>query len=316
MQTYHQNAKTNQHIRIELKNSQLSCQELAQKFGVNKNTVTKWKNRSSCFDKSSRPNTIQYCFSAEEQAIICFQRKTFWRPLDQLLEDLETKFNKEISRSTLYECLRRNQLNKKPKEAAPIKLFKDYPPGFLHLDVTYLPKFGGQKLYLFVAIDRATRLLFYKVYEHRDAVSAKDFLNECEQFFPFKIEKMLTDNGREFVNGDLAGLCEALEIEHRKTKPNTPKTNGMVEKANDTIKSNSLKITKYASKDEMLKDLDRFLLFYHTDRRHSGLVKEQKGRTPIDALRYWYDLDSSFLTISPDLFLLRLYFSILQRSQT
>ncbi len=46
------------------------------------------------------------------------------------------------------------------------KKFKEYKPGFLHIDVTYLPKLDGQKYYLFVAIDRATRLLYYKVYEN------------------------------------------------------------------------------------------------------------------------------------------------------
>jgi hypothetical protein len=32
------------------------------------------------------------------------------------------------------------------------KKFKEYKPGFLHIDVTYLPKLDGQKYYLFVAI--------------------------------------------------------------------------------------------------------------------------------------------------------------------
>ena len=54
---------------------------------------------------------------------------------------------------------------KEQKEKA--KKFKEYEPGFLHIDVTYLPKFDGHKYYLFVAIDRATRLLYYKVYENK-----------------------------------------------------------------------------------------------------------------------------------------------------
>jgi transposase-like protein len=316
MQTYHQNAKTNRHSRLDIKNSNLSVSELSEKHSVNKNTISKWKNSDSTFDKSSRPHNIQYKLSIFEEAIICFQRKIFWTPLDKLVDDLEQQMNESYARSTIYDCLVRNGLNQKPKDIVPIKLFKDYPPGFIHMDVTYLPKLDGIKLYLFVAIDRATRLLFYKVYEHRDAESAKDFLNECEKFFPFKIEKMLTDNGGEFINGEFEKLCEALEIEHRRTKPNTPKTNGMVEKANDIIKSNTLKTQIYLSREEMENDLNEFLLYYHTERRHGGLVKEKKGKTPMDAIRYWYNLDSSIFTISPELFILRLYFSILQRLQT
>jgi hypothetical protein len=40
--------------------------------------------------------------------------------------------------------------------------FKEYEPGYLHIDVTYLPKLAGKKQYLFVAIDRATRVLYFE----------------------------------------------------------------------------------------------------------------------------------------------------------
>jgi transposase InsO family protein len=40
-------------------------------------------------------------------------------------------------------------------------------------------------------------------------------------------------------------VCEKENIEHRLTRPSTPKTNGMVERANGTIKSNTiLKVKK------------------------------------------------------------------------
>lgn len=316
MQTYHQNAKTNQHIRLEIKNSSLSNGELCEKYGLNKNTISKWKKRKELEDKSSRPKIIHYKLSPTEQALITAQRKALWSSLDQLVDDLEEQLKKRISRDIVYQVLVREGINRKPKEKREVKRFKDYEPGYLHLDVTYLPKFGGEKLYLFVAIDRATRLLFYKVYAQRNREAAVDFLKECKEFFPFEIEKLLTDNGGEFVNGDFERLCEALNIDHRTTKPYTPQTNGMVEKANDIIKSNTIEENRYSGREEMEKDLDRFLLYYHTERRHGGLVKEKKGRTPLDALRYWYELDSNKFTLSPELFILRLYFSLLQRLQT
>ena len=48
-----------------------------------------------------------------------------------------------------------------------LKKFKEYESDYLHIDATYLPKFEKQKYYLFVAIDMATRLLHYKVYENK-----------------------------------------------------------------------------------------------------------------------------------------------------
>ena len=46
-------------------------------------------------------------------------------------------------------------------------------------------------------------------------------------------------------------LCQRNDIDHRCTKTFTPKTNGMVEKANDIIKNKTIKITAYANLEQM-----------------------------------------------------------------
>jgi transposase-like protein len=53
------------------------------------------------------------------------------------------------------------------------------------MDVTYLLAFEGKKTYLFVAIYRATRSLFYRVYEAKMSENTEDFMNRCLEFFPF-----------------------------------------------------------------------------------------------------------------------------------
>ncbi len=49
--------------------------------------------------------------------------------------------------------------------AQPHKAFKDYVPGFVHMDVKYLPQMQDEakRRYLLVAIDRATRRVFVQV---------------------------------------------------------------------------------------------------------------------------------------------------------
>jgi hypothetical protein len=46
-------------------------------------------------------------------------------------------------------------------------------------------------------------------------------------------------------------LCSRSEIEHRLTQPVTPKTNGMVERVNGTIKNATVKAITYQNIDEM-----------------------------------------------------------------
>ena len=110
------------------------------------------------------------------------------------------------------------------------------------------------KWYLFVAVDRATRLLFYKLYDAKTAENVEDFVRLCKGFFPFTITHILTDNKLEFTNALLQSkngksctklskmdeFCKTENIEHRLTKPHTPKTNGMVERVNGIIKSNTI----------------------------------------------------------------------------
>jgi hypothetical protein len=57
------------------------------------------------------------------------------------------------------------------------KTFKAYEPGYLHIDLKYLPQMQDEssRRYLFVAIDRATRWVFVQIKKNKTAASAKAF---------------------------------------------------------------------------------------------------------------------------------------------
>ncbi|MBL0687111.1 MAG: hypothetical protein JJV95_04205 [Sulfurospirillum sp.] len=72
-----------------------------------------------------------------------------------------------LSRSNLYRCLKRNGLNTLPKEVQdkkPIKKFKNYEIGFIHIDIAQVHTKEG-KAYLFVGIDRKTRSIYAELYD-------------------------------------------------------------------------------------------------------------------------------------------------------
>ena len=109
--------------------------------------------------------------------------------------------NTTITRSSVYRTFCRNNINKVPQEKRDkAKKFKEYEPGYLHMDLTYLPKLDGIKYYLFVAIDRATRNLYFEVYDAKTSENTDKFMNNCLEYFPFNITHVLTDNGLEFTN--------------------------------------------------------------------------------------------------------------------
>jgi IS30 family transposase len=321
-QIYHSNAKTNSNLREHIQHSSaVSNRELAAQFNVSSQTVSKWKNRQSLADSSCRPKNINYALSHILTALIVSIRSQTWLPLDEIFEMLLAE-NPTISRSSVYRTFIRHKINTVPqiiKEKA--QLFKAYEPGFLHFDVTYLPQFNGCRSYLFVAIDRATRLMFYAVYDDKSALSTDDFFGKCLDFFPFEITHILTDNGLEFTNrlikskkGNLCSKpslldikCSENNIEHRLTKPNSPQTNGMVERANGTIKNNTILKNTYANRPEMEQDLLGFLSFYNLFRRHGSLRKELNVKTPFQAVEKWFALKPEIFKIHPNEFKLKLF---------
>ena len=313
-QGYHTNAKTNSHSREIIQQSTLTNSELSQRFEITEKTVSKWKNRDYSTDKSSRPHTIKRALSDLEREIVRVIRTLTWMELDDLVDTVLPSIP-QANRSNVYRTLRAFEINRVPEEKKEqAKKFKEYEPGYLHIDVTYLPKINGIKYYLFVAIDRATRLMYFKVYENKTGSNAVDFLKTCKTYFPFYISHVLTDNGAEFTDKFTSGknkasgnhcfdsACIDDQIDHRLTAPRTPKTKGMVERVNGTIKNATIKTVTYKNEAELKADLSQFLVYYNLNRRHGGLTKELKVRTPFEALQYWYRITPEIFRNPPDMF--------------
>jgi transposase-like protein len=259
----------------------LSCRQLAEAYGISPTTVGKWRSRSSSEDESARPKTIRYAFSVyEQQFLLALRAKEL--SLDDILDAIEPVMP-AACRASVYRLLVRNRVGRlQSKTKEPSGKFKDYEPGFLHIDCFYLPKVDGAVRYCFVAIDRATRLVFLEVYDRKTQEVAADFLRECLSFYPFKIHKILTDNGSEFTNEPYRNrrggrakhrhlfveLCVAVGIDHRRTRPYTPKTNGLVERVNGLIQNDTTKRQVYADASEMIDALKRWSAYYNFRRRH------------------------------------------------
>ena len=328
-QVYHSNARTNRHSRRMIQQSKLSRRELADKLNIHVNTVAKWQSRDFVEDRSSRPKTIHYALSDLEQEIVAAVRTSTWMPIDDLSETVRSIIP-HANRSNVYRVLRKRGISQVPQEErAKAKQFKAYEPGFLHIDVTYLPKLERKKRYLFVAIDRATRLMYYEIHDRKTAANAEAFLEACQAWFPFIVEYVLTDNGLEFTDRFAWGkkepsgqhtfdkACKEAHIEHRLTPPGTPKTNGMVERANGIVKNATIKANEYGDIQELEKDLKRFLLYYTFHRRHSGLQRELKVRTPFEALQSWFETTPERFRISPEEFRRNAFIALgIQRGET
>ncbi|WP_165742092.1 IS481 family transposase [Candidatus Thiosymbion oneisti] len=315
----HQHARTTPAIRLELQAqpASVSNRELAAVYHLNRHTVAKWRRREGTDDASHRPHRLQATLSAAQEAVVVALRESLLLPLDDLLAVTREFIHGEVSRSGLDRCLRRHGVSNlkalMPQEdgaKTPVKSLKAYAPGFVHVDVKYLPQMPGedQRRYLFAAIDRATRWVYVELLPDKSAASASGFLKRLIEKAPFTITKVLTDNGKEFTDRFCATgqrpptgahafdrVCTDNHIEHRLIKPRTPQTNGMIERFNGRI-ADVLRTTRFDSSEHLADTLKRYVQVYN-----QHLPQQALGHIPpLQAMKSWYQKQ-------PNLFKKRVY---------
>ena len=320
--TIHSNARTTPMTRREIQAAPPSVTNiaLARKYGLSRHTVAKWRKRADVYDGSHRPHTLHTTLTEAQEAVIVCVRQLLLLPLDDLLVVAREFLNPELSRSALDRCLRRYGVSslkemlrdREPEgdQDKPAKTFKDYEPGFVHIDIKYLPQMKDEssRSYLFVAIDRATRWVYLEIRHDKSAESARAFVENVIKAAPFKISKILTDNGKEFTDRFAAGAerkpsgrhvfdqaCQSHDIEHRLTKPRHPQTNGMVERFNGRI-ADILKTTRFDSSLDLRETLKNYQKIYnhHLPQKALGHV------SPVQALKQWQQK-------RPDIFVKKVY---------
>ncbi|ADC62730.1 IS481 family transposase [Allochromatium vinosum] len=314
----HENARTTPAIRRELQSSTLSTRELAERYGLSRQTVLKWRRRSSTEDASHRPHRLHTRLTPAQEAVVVELRKALLLPLDDLLAVTHEFISPSVSRSGLDRCLRRHgvsnlqALRPQPidQDARPIKRFKDYEPGFVHVDVKYLPRMPDEDSaqYLFAAIDRATRWVYVEILPEKTAQNAAGFLERLIAKAPFTITRVLTDNGKAFTDRFCATgereptgrhrfdqVCSANTIEHRLIQLRTPQTNGLIERFNGRI-SEVLTTSRFDSAESLAQTIERSVQVYnqHIPQKALGHI------APIQALKDWHEK-------RPELFKKRVY---------
>jgi hypothetical protein len=146
-------------------------------------------------DRSHRAHTLHTTFSAAQELIVAELRRLLELPLDDLLVVTRRFINSEVSRSGLNRLLQREGLcSLRALRAARAKAaeekyaavnkkgFKEYAPGFIHIDIKYLLRMPDEtsRRYLFVAIDRASRWVFLHIYDDQSEKSSLDFLKRLQ----------------------------------------------------------------------------------------------------------------------------------------
>src|SRR3954465_736461 len=288
MLSIHPNARTTPAVRAEIARSGEPIGELARRYGASTEPVREWRKRGpdDCLDRSALPHKLPWKASGEERAVACALRRATGFPLDDLTFVVRP-FLPPPGRDNVYRILKAAGLSRRPapaKPETPASKFKEYELGFIHVDVKHLPELRTadgecRKRFLFVAIDRRSRSVHLAVEDEETEAAPKAFLEEAIAAFPFRVTRLLTDRGSCFTAEGFEKRCRDLGIEHRKTKPYTPRTNGMVERFNGRVQREVLGITVAGPRD-----LERLLAGFNSA-YNARRQRVLDGRSPDEVVR-------------------------------
>ena len=126
----HGSARTTPRVRAELQRSKEKTSVLAQRYGLSRTTVKKWRSRTTTVDAPMGPTKPKSTVlsAAEEAVIVEFRRRTLL-PLDDVMGCLRESIPK-LSRSSLHRCLRWlashgcQPATSKPAEGASLRQLK------------------------------------------------------------------------------------------------------------------------------------------------------------------------------------------------
>ena len=140
-QLLHGSATTTEAVRRAIQHSHESLRRLAQRYGINPKTVTKWKKRASVADLPTGPREPRStALSVEGEAVIVAFRRYKLPSLDSRLYALQPTIP-HLAHSSPHRYPQRHSIGRLPDvedNRATTKKMESYPSGYFHIDIVEL----------------------------------------------------------------------------------------------------------------------------------------------------------------------------------
>ena len=266
--------------------------EVAERLGVSRQSIHAWIARygagglAALADRSHRPATCPHQTDPETEAAICELRREHpgWGARRIEHELAKAGVSPTPSRSSIYRCLRRHRLielrrRRKRREEfrrwereRPMQLWQmDVMGGVLLAD--------GTELKVVTGVDDHSRFCVAAGLVRKATSKAVcGVLTEALRRHGVP-DEILTDNGKCFTGRFGPQPVEVLfdrilrenGISHRHTAVRSPTTTGKIERFHQSLRREFLADRVFASLEEALGQLDRWVASYNTERPHQSL---------------------------------------------
>lgn len=220
----------------EVGNASLVC----LRCGISRPTLRKWVQRyrergvDGLAETSRRPHRSPA--NKMSQQILEWidelrQRGLGWR---RIQSELGRCHDLDRSRATIEKALQtlpqRPRLRRPPMRKGTRRYAKEVSGERVQMDTCKI----APGVYPYTAVDDCTRIRVLAVYSRRTAANSLLFLELVVEEFPFPVQRIQTDRGREFFAYSFPERLMEYGIKFRPIKPGSPHLNGKVERSQRT----------------------------------------------------------------------------------
>jgi transposase InsO family protein len=281
---------------------------VAAEMGISRATAYKWWARfrrlgwAGLEDRSSRPRRCPHQTPRRLERRIEALRRS------RKLGPARIAGIVVMATSTVHRVLVRLGLNRlrwidRPTGRVIRRIVMTRPGELVHVDVKKLgriPPGGGHRVhgraghntyerrqraigYAFVhsAVDAYSRVAYAEIHADERGATAAGFWQRAHTWFAthnIAVERVLTDNGSCYRSRDFTAALAS--VQHSRTRPYRPQTNGKVERFNRTLFDEWAYARLYRTDTARTRALDRWLHLYNHHRAHTALG----GQAPMDKI--------------------------------
>jgi transposase InsO family protein len=307
----HPNAKTTPYAREQIAHRVLrlgwSVDDAAQAAAVSVRTAYRWlarfrsEGQEGLRDRSCQARRIAHRTPPGRVERIERLRRRRRLTAAQIAGQLR------MPRSTVAAVLKRRgleRLSRREPRPAVVRYERQRPGELVHLDTKKLGRFrrighritgdrqrrhrrGGWE-FAHVCVDDHSRLAYVEVLADERAETCAAFLRRAVRWLRrqgIRTERVLTDNGGGYLSHAFRQTCTELAVNHRRTRPYRPETNGKAERFIQTMLREWAYQRPYRTSNQRAKRLDPWLRYYNRQRPHGALG----GLPPIRRIRRSHD---------------------------
>lgn len=140
-----------------------------------------------------------------------------------------------------------------------------------HIDVSYL-NIRGTFYYLCSILDGYSRVVVHhEIREQMKEMDVELILERAKEKYPGARPRIISDNGPQFIARDFKEFVRVSGMDHVRTSPFYPQSNGKIERWHKTMKSEAVRPKCPLSLEDGRRIVAEFVEHYNTRRLHSAI---------------------------------------------